>query len=400
MINSKERILIVTNLFPNPQEPIRGIFIANLVKELQKKCNLIIVCPLPWFPRFFLFKKFEYYYKFALIPNKSHFNESQVFYPKFFYIPGFTVIQPIMIFFAIIPLLFRLKLNKSFDLINAHWIYPDGIAAALVKFILNVPLILTGHGCDINLYTSYMLRRPQIKMALRYADMVTVVSNAHKKKLAQIVHQVHVKVIHNGVDFDVFRPRDKKDCRIKLNIDINKKIILFVGQLIEVKGISYLIEAANILVRGTKLSFEIKLIGEGSLRSLFESEVKKNKLCNGITFLGEKPTNEVALWFGACDVFCLPSIREGCPSVILESLASGRPVVASNVGGIPELVNAKNGRLFNRGDVKGLANFLNEVLNIQWNSNAIRNTIKEHSWENVADNYFGIYKDVLRKVNR
>ncbi len=389
-------ILLITNLFPNPEEPIRGVFVYNMIKGLAGKADVTVISPLPWFPKIGLLKKFKDWYKFSQVPQRYKIGTINVISPKYLAIPKAGFLQSLFIFLSILPVVRRLRKTIQIDLINGQWIFPDGVAASWVARLLKIPLVLTAHGCDINLYTKFTLRRPQIIKALKYTKRITAVSNAQKKVMQGLGIDSHrISVIHNGVDFDEYRLRDKAECRKKLGLNTNNRIILFVGQIIEVKGLNFLVEAAASLVKEKYSNFKIIAIGEGHLRKTFEDSLIELGLQDQMLFIGEKTREEIPYWYGACDLLCLSSIREGCPSVIVEAFASGRPVVAPQIGGIPELITEENGMMFELKDVKGLSLTLKKALNKDWDEQRIQNSIREYSWNNVANKYLDVFKQAL-----
>lgn len=391
------KILVITNLYPNPVDPLRGIFIGNMVKILRKKCEIKVISPLPWFPRNKFFIRFKKYYHFSQVPEESNITGVTVYYPKYLAIPKMGFLNPVFIFIAIFLKTLKIVKQDKIDLINAHWIYPDGIAVSWIARLLKKPFILSSRGCDINLYSMFKLRKPQIKNALEKASKVTAISEKQKSIIEGLgIHKNKIIVIKNGVDFKSFDIKDKKKCRDILGINYKNKIILFVGQIIEVKGIGFFIEAIKKLKDNKLNGFRVEIIGDGNLREGQENIVRDSGLQEFIHFLGEKSREEIPLWYGACDLLCLPSIREGCPNVILEALASGRPVVASNVGGIPELVNENNGILFEKEDIERLANALKTALSKKWDDQVIQNTVKGYTWESIADQYFNLFNEVLK----
>lgn len=393
----KIRLLIITNLFPNPQDPLRGVFVAHMVERLRKRCDITVISPLPWFPNILILNKLKQWQGFSLVPKEAVRNGMQVYYPKFFAVPKMGFLHSFFIFLSICSLVKSLKKQGKVDLINAHWVFPDGVAASWVARLLKIPFVISAHGCDINLYSSFKLRRFQIIRALKNSDKITVVSNAQKLKIRDFgLPDEKTVVIKNGVEFDSFNLKDKLHCRQRFGLDKDIKVILFVGQIIEVKGITYLFDAI-IQLKSRYDNFKVFLIGDGNLKKKFEDVVSKNGLREKVVFLGQKSREEIPYWFGLSDVLCLPSIREGCPTVVLESLASGRPVVASRVGGIPELINESNGILFEPRNSDSLSKALHLALEKEWNDKQIQDTVGIYTWENIANTFSGIFQDVLKK---
>lgn len=393
------KVVIITNLYPNPAEPLRGVFVESMVRELKEKCDLTVISPLPWFPKVGVLKRFSKWHTYSLVGDSSEREGMKIYYPKFIAIPKMGAVHSIFMFMAILPLVKRLHQQRAIDLINAHWVFPDGIAARWVARCLNIPIVLSAHGCDINHYPRLKMRKIQIVNALKKADGISVVSGAQKSVVEKMgIAPGKIMVIRNGVDFRLFNIRNKAECRSKCGIGPDIKMILFVGQLIEVKGLEFLLDAFFSISSGRE-EYKLVLIGQGHLRQKFEKVVAERGLNNKVIFAGEISRADIPYWFGASDVFCLPSIREGCPTVILEALACGKPVVASKVGGIPELVNDKNGLLVEPKNPPALAAALSAALNRPWDETGIQRSIPDYSWAAVAGRYFAIFEEALKKNN-
>jgi glycosyltransferase involved in cell wall biosynthesis len=381
-------ILFISNLFPTPADPTRGIFTFQLIKRLSTMCNLTVVCPLPWFPRWARNSLFMKWHAFSHIPYQYEWHGTKVFSPKYPIIPKLSEpIHAALMFPSLYRTVRRLNRNIAFDAVNTQWLYPDGVAAVWTTSLLKLPHVVTALGCDANLFMKQSHKRPQIEWALRKADGLTVVSDALRQFLMEEgLEGKRIDVIPNGVDTELFFPRDKDECAKQLCLHHKGKSVVFVGQLLEVKGIIYLIEAAELLATKRR-DFFVYLVGEGADREAYKAEIARRGLTNRIRLVGNRPHSEIALWMGAADVFCLPSIREGFPNVVLEALFSGRPVVASRVGGIPEMVNENNGILVEAKNPDALAVALNDVLSREWDYRSILSTVLHLSWERASRLY-------------
>ena len=398
MNQEKTKILIITNLFPDSQEPNRGIFNYHIAKELQEWCNVTVIAPVSWFPKTRLLKRFVSWHRRAQLPEQENIHGIEVYHSRYVVIPkllGF--LHGISLYISIKNLVKSLHEKKKFDLINAHWIYPDGVASVQVARKLNLPIMLTAHGCDINLYSNFFLRRIQIRDALQKSNSISVVSPALKQKIIDLgVSENKVQVIPNGVDLDQFAPIDQTSCRKQLGLTLNNKIILFVGALEPVKGLEYLLEAM-VQIRSLYQNLIVAIVGDGPLYKVLVQMTEKLNLNNNVLFFGAKKHDEVPIWMNACDLFCLPSIREGWPCVIMEALACGKPVVASKVGGIPNILNEKNGYLVKPQDVEQLAEGIGKALQHSWDPKKIRDTVYEFSWKASAKKYYVEYQNLLSR---
>jgi glycosyltransferase involved in cell wall biosynthesis len=401
-------VLIFTNLFPNPKQPLRGNFVGRLVKEMSKMAHITVVSPLPWFPekgllKFFTngYNKLNYLSQYSDIPSYTQWNSIDVYYPRYPFIPVLSrPVHPVLMTIGVSNLVKKLVKERDIDIINTHWIYPDGIAATWIGKQIGRPVILSARGCDINLYGKYILRRPQIVWALKNSCKITTVSKALSQEIVNGLgmESKKIAVILNGVDRNKFNiHKHRKEVKEKLGLNKDKRYLIFIGQLHEVKGINYLIEALYILRNRGVLAFDTILIGDGELRDRVMKWIDEKELTEYITVRGNVSHDEVPLWMNACDILCLPSKREGLPNVILEALACGTPVVVSKVGGIPEVVNESNGILVEPRNPLALADALQFAFKKDWNRNMISKETENFSWKNSARLYIDEFEKVLQK---
>lgn len=388
-------LLIITNLFPTPADHERGIFTLQLVKRLQKHANVTVVCPLPWFPKINLLNNIKVFNKwstFSNVPLKYVIDGVEVHSPKYILLPKISEnIHDKLMMAGIIRYVRKLHKNIHFDAVNSQWLYPDSVAAGKITKKLQIPHIPTGLGCDVNLDIYQPVKGNKILDMLHHSRAITVVSNGLKEELIKNnIENNKITVIPNGIDIDKFKILNKDECRKNLNIPKEQSVILYVGRLSEEKNVSTLIKAASKLIK-TNQTLHVYLVGDGPLRSELELLANKLGTLKNIHFIGKIVHDLVGTWMGATDYFCLPSLREGCPNVILESLGCGRPVIASNVGAIPDIVTNESGILFTPEDVTGLTNALSTALRTNWNEEIINKSVKNLSWENAAKKYTNVF---------
>ena len=392
------KVLIITNAFPNSAEQTRGIFTYQIAKALQEKCEVEVIAPLPWVPPLpdnVAIARYSH----VNVPLKEIIGDITVHHPRYLVIPkilGFM--HAAFMYFPLLKLVRKLVQRDIIDLINAHWVFPDGVAATWVGTKLCKPVVLTALGCDINLYTTMALRRFQIIKALKRADYITAVSNGIKDKIVSLnILPRKIRVVPNGIDPDLFSINNKRDARMKLGIPVDLPIILTVGNQDEAKGTKFLIEALKIMRERIAVLPLLILIGDGQLGTPLVSLAQRLGMTENVLFLGRKPHREIPLWMNAADAFCLPSLREGHPNAVIEALACGIPVVASDVGGIPEIINRRNGRIAKAGDPVSLCDQLLFCLKASWNRVSIRETVENFTWQDCAEKYMSCYISAIER---
>lgn len=384
-------VVLISNAFPNRNERTRGVFTYQIAKALQKKCRIEVIAPLPWLP-WFLRKKLSARFAHATVPGSEHIDGLKVYHPRYLVIPGFFGFTHAL--FMLLPLLRivrRLDGAEKIDVINTHWIYPEGVASSWVAKLLGKPIVLTALGCDINLYGKMLLRKVQIAGALRNANAVTAVSNSISDNIFDLnVNSRRIDVIPNGVDTNLFRILDRKTARQMLGLPDGRPIIVTVGTQDEVKGTKYLVDAFAHITKRLDVAPLLVLIGDGPLRESLVRQANGLGLYNDIMFAGKRPHDEIPLWMNSADVFCLPSIREGHPNVVIEALACGTPVVGTAVGAIPEIVMPSSGKVARNADALDLSSCLMEVLSGKWDREVIRASVFGYSWDDCANSYHAI----------
>lgn len=377
------KILVITSLFPNTMEPEKGMYNKQQILELSKLCELKVVAPVPWSPNINIRQQWNL---FSRVSQKGSIDGVEVFHPRYFITP--KIGRSFYAFLFYISLYRNIKVIYKFfkfDLIYAPWVYPDGVGSYYIAKKINIPIVTGVLGSDVNVYANYFFRKKIIADALKNSQLVIAVSSALKDKVLSLgVSQDKVKVILNGINSNLFKPCDQEEIKNKLNLSKEKKYILFIGNLYAIKGVEFLIESFKNISFNNK-NIELLIIGDGDLKEQLIRKVNYLEIRDKVSFLGRKPHNELPDWINCCDVFCLPSIHEGCPNVVLESLACGKPVVASNVGGIPELITSDEyGFLVASGNCKELTAAIQIALEKKWNPELLRKKVADFTWENNA----------------
>ncbi len=286
--------------------------------------------------------------------------------------------------------------GTKFDLIHAHFTWSAGYAGARLKEEYDVPFVVTGHGYDI-----YSLPfkddewRAKIEYVLNTADHIITVSQSNLACIQKLDVSTPVTVIPNGFRSDLFYPRDPLKCRKALNLPQDKKIILTVGNLEPVKGQRYLVEAVQRIIRERK-NILCVIVGAGKVRTALERQIRSLGLEDYILLAGGKPHDEIPLWMNACDLFVLPSLNEGNPTVMFEALGCGKPFVGTKVGGVPEVIASDDyGLLVEPADSEDLAEKILIALDREWDREAILEYAQRYTWKNIAKEIMGVYTQIL-----
>lgn len=392
-------LLLLTNLFPTPIDPERGVFTLQLVKRLNKICNVTVICPLPYFPKYSFLKGFKKYYPFSLVPNEYIIDGIKVYSPKYPLIPKLSESKhAFLMSLGIKGCIKRLHNSIGFDAVNSQWLYPDSCAVDLSIQNLDLPHIPTGLGCDVNLDLHDVTKKHQIKKMLDHASAITVVSNGLKNELIESGYSKDkISVIPNGVDVSQFNPISRTACRQDLNIDSDIPVVLYVGRLSHEKCVSSLITSSSKLINKQQ-PFHLYIVGDGPLMDTLKEQAKTLKISAYVHFIGNVEHHEISKWMGACDYFSLPSLREGCPNVVLEALGCGRPVIASHVGAIPDVVNNDTGILFEPNNINSITAALEKAFATNWDPEIISNSVKKLSWEHAADKYYKVFESVIKDM--
>lgn len=352
------KLLILTNLFPNSKQPDRGVFNKQQFLALSRLCPLRVAAPLPWSPGWVRHPRWN---AFADIPAREEIHGITVDHPRHVITPkvGRSFYGRWM-FAGIKGCLEDIRREFPFNVILACWAYPDAYAGMLAARHFGVPLLVKVHGSDVNLYARFSGRRKRMVQAFRRSHRVIAVSSALKDEITALgVPSEQIRLVVNGVNTEIFKPVNRDDARREVGIEGEGRWIVFIGNLTPVKGVTHLITALRDLPPDVNLA----ICGDGELNHTLREQALSLHLQDRVHFIGRVAHTRIPLWMNAADVFCLPSLHEGCPNVVLEALACGTPVVASRVGGVPDLVtDPALGVLVPPADSPALAAGLQEVL--------------------------------------
>lgn len=386
-------VLTFTSLYPSDSQPRNGIFLENRLLHLRDsgRVNLRVVAPVPWFP--FRAERFGKYAAFANTPKSGNRSGIEVVYPRYPVIPmiGMTV-APILMATGVLRTVQKIfDVGHSFDLIDSYYVYPDGVAAAMIAARLKVPFVMTALGSDINVLPKYYFARKWIEWAAGRAAHITTVSAALTEELKRLgIPETKVTTIRHGVDGAVFRPvKDRQLLRRKLGM--TKTTLLSVGNLVEAKGHGLCVDAVSRLD-----DVALYIIGQGKEESPLRQQIASLQLDERVKLIGHLHQKELAEYYAAADVVLLASSREGIPNVLLESMSCGTPVIATNVGGVAEIVTSRNaGLLIEDRSAEAVRCAVNELLRNPPSRDETVAVARNFDWESTTTEHLEVFADVM-----
>jgi glycosyltransferase involved in cell wall biosynthesis len=385
------KILTFSTLFPNSEKPGHGIFVETRLRHLvaSGRVESRVVAPVPWFP--LTHERFGNYAKMAKAPREEIRHGIPVAHPRYPVLPKVGMnVAPVFLAQAVKPAIGRLiDEGFDFDLIDAHYFYPDGVAAAMLGRYFNKPVVITARGSDITLFPGYRLPRRMILWAANQAAGIITVCNALRDEVISLgVDPARVVSLRNGVDLELFRPTERAPDQ--------PFTLVTVGHLVPVKAQELIVGALPQLA-GVRLV----VAGDGPNRGMLEELARKLGVSERVDFLGAVPQAQLRAHYGAADAMVLASSREGWANVLLESMACGTPVVASRVWGTPEVVAAPEaGVLMAERTPQGVADAVNALRANYPDRAATRRYAERFSWDDTTAGQLALFESVLAERSK
>ena len=355
---------------------------------LAKLADLRVVAPVPWFPRTRVFG--ERYYRYAMVPTSEFLEGTRVEHPRFPVIPKLCKVADAPLLAAgALACLRDVRREFPFDVIDSHWAYPDGVAAAILAGRFHVPLAMTVRGDDINIFFKEFWRRPWIRWSLGKASLIIALSRELRDiVVATGISPSKVAVIPNGVNPETFHPVDRKVARTQLGLPGNGRIVLSVGRLHQSKGYPILVEAAGRLIRRFP-DLHVYIVGspdhEADARPAIQEAAAHHNITHRLHLVGAQDPVMMKYWYSAADVFCLATSREGSANVLLEAMACGAPCVTTPVGGNPDVINSAEVGILAAPHVDSMAEALAAGLSRDWDNLRIAEYGRRRTWQTVAE---------------
>ena len=404
------RVLVLTTLFPNAAAPNQGVFVENRLRAVIKEtdADVRVIAPVPWFP--LRNKAFGKYADFARAPQREVRHGVDVRHPRYAIPPkiGMTYAAKALetCFFAAAQSL--IDEGWVFDLIDGHYLYPDGVAAVNAARRLGKPVIITARGSDVSLIPTFPRQKRMILDAVQRADAVVSVAADLKNQLTRLgAPPEKINVLRNGVDLQQFSPLSPKEARAALKDSAplpdsvstrdsasvtettgasrRGPLLVSAGHLIARKGHDLVIDALADCRRKGLEDARLLIVGAGPLRSAIENHAAASGVANAVAFTGSVPHALMPAIFSMADILVLASTHEGWPNVLLEAMACGTPVVTAPVGGCPEVVTQEAA---GRVAAARTANAFSEAIIALWrsqpNRDATRRYAEKYSWRETA----------------
>lgn len=386
-------ILVLTTLYPNNVQHRHGVFIENRVKELVKRypeAKVKVIAPVPYFPSWLPIKEYKQYRDVALQETRA---DIEVFHPKYFVIPKVGMnITPHFLYRTCLASIAEIQEEGfSIDVIDCHYFYPDGVVASWVGVKLGIPVMVTARGSDINVIPDNPIAKKRIIKALTDIQASAAVSQALADEMVKLAPLAKQPILlRNAVDLDLFHPQAKA-LQMPFKLNDGDKLILSVGNLIELKGHHLVIDALVLLPH-----INLIIIGDGILKDKLQQQVKKLKLADRVHFTGNIQQSELPGYYASADALVLASSREGMPNVLLESIACGTPVIATDVGGSKEVIDSPEvGELLSDRSSESIVKALKLVLSKDLNKDERQFFSQRYGWQTTTEQQYRLLNEIV-----
>ena len=388
------KLLTFSTLFPNAVRPNHGIFVETRLRYLlaSGQVESRVVAPVPWFP--LKSDRFGEYATFAKIPAEEVRHGIPVAHPRFLHLPKVGMnLSPSLMAACVKPVIGRMiDEGYDFDILDAHYFYPDGVAAVKLGKYFNKPVVITARGTDINLIPRFPRPRQLILDAARQADGIITVCQALKDEMVGLgVAADRITPLRNGVDLERFQPMDRTAARAQLGL--TRFTLLSVGLLDPRKAHDLTIRALPALP-----DVELLIAGTGPEKKNLETLAQELGVADRVTLLGPVAQTELKTYYNAADAMVLSSSREGWANVLLEAMACGTPVVASKVWGTPEVVAAPEaGVLMPERTPEGLVQAVTQLRANYPDHGATRRYAEGFGWEPTTQGQIDLFGRILAR---
>jgi glycosyltransferase involved in cell wall biosynthesis len=388
------QIVTFTTLYPSQSRPQHGIFVETRLTKLVASgaVGARVIAPCPWFP--FASPRFGRYSVFARMPREEIRREIHIDHPRYPLLPKIGMnLAPLTLFVAVLPLLRQqISEGRDFELIDAHYFYPDGVAAVLLGRALNRPVVITARGDDLDLIANYVVPRRWIRWAAEHAAGLITVSSGLKRRLVSLgTAPERVRMLRNGVDLALFHPCDRDAARQRLAL--TRPTLLAVANLVPKKRHCLIVEALAQLP-----GVDLLIVGEGPERAAIQALAGELGVADRVRLLGSMAQDCLPEIYSSADLLLLPSAREGWPNVLLESMACGTPVVVSDIDGMADIVaSPAAGRIVREITPSRLANAVRSLLAAPPSRAATRAYAEQFDWQSTTDGQIELFREICQR---
>ena len=398
------RALVFSSTFPSKVHPIHGVFVKERIRHVAAlpDCQVEVVSPVPYFPPLRMFQR---WYPLSQYGRIEVIDGMTVHRPRYFLLPKFgKYFHARSMARSARATLRAIQEQADFDLIDAHFVYPDGAAAMYLARQCGKPLVITGRGEDVLTSSKDPALRDEICEALRSANQLIAVSDEIAEAMARLgADEKKIAVVPNGVDTERFGGLDRNASRRALNLPQDRRIIISVGYLLERKGYHLLVDA---LAELRKQNPDLLLLIVGGVArwgqdytAQIRARIAAHGLEDHVRMTGALPPEELPQWYAAADLFALLTSREGCPNALLEALASGLPAVATPIGQIPAVLADRDlGIVLPDRSAASAVHGIETALRRDWDRLLIRRRMERRSWRATARQVGDVFTRVVRNA--
>jgi glycosyltransferase involved in cell wall biosynthesis len=385
---TRPRVLILSNVFGRPWERTRGMFNQIIFEGIASSNTVTVLVPVSiievlkhWRKSFDLFVHGDKQW-----PNANFF--------VYLHIPKLS--QPFnaaLMFLCALLQCPKILLVEKWDCYFASWLFPDAVAMSWLAKLRSIKFIAHAIGSDVNLLDDQPLQRQQILSSLKSCRALITVSQDLQEKVREMGFTGRLVTIYNGVDSLKFRPASRAIAKESLQLVVDSKMILFVGRIVLAKGVFELVNAFLQISQRSANEIQLVFVGGGSEVSALQALCVSHGITSKVHFAGLLPPEQLGAWYNAADIFCLPSYMEGVPNVVMEAMACGTPTVASDVGGIAEVLHVDSGVLVKPKNTVALEMALEAALCRDWDRDQIRQQALRYKWEDCFKQIQGLIED-------
>ena len=367
------------------------MFVENRIRHLVASGEAVteIIAPVPFFPS--ASPWFGSWARYARIPPREERHGVAIHHPRFPVIPKLGMpLAPLLLYRASLPILRRILTRRQIDVIDAHYMYPDGVAAVWLGQKLGIPVVVTCRGTDVNLIPRYRIPRRLIQGAIAGASALITVSAALREAVLELgAPPDKVTVLRNGVETRLFAPPPDR-LALRTTLNLSNPTLISVGHLIERKGHHLVIEALQQLP-----DWDALIVGDGPERPRLTTLIQSLGLSGRVRLLGTRPHAELPALYGAADALVLASSREGWANVLLEAMACGTPVVATNIWGNPEVVRSPEAGVIVERNPAGIADGIRRLWANRPDRTATRAYAERFGWDATTAGQLTLFRRVI-----